>query len=485
MTAKSIPIDDLRLDIKNPRIAEASSQRDALQKIVNDQDIKLVALAESIVEDGLNPMDRFLVIPSEYEPNKYIVLEGNRRLAALKILRNPTVLTGMQVRGTVKKRFEDLAFTFDRDELSDADCFDIVAREDAAMWINQRHTGENEGRGIVDWSGLASARFRGNDPALQALDFVSMRGDLTEEERAKIAKRFPITTLDRLLSTPAVRAIVGVDIKSGKLLSGLPFVELMKPLQRMVRDLASGAVTVTNLKRQPQMVAYASGLGDDLPDLSTAFSSMQPIEDILPPASSVGGGASSGTSTAGGSSTNGGNTGHGSGGAGGSTGTGGSSAAANPGTKKKSASRGPGLIPRACVLRVSNTKIAEVTKELRTLPVKTYPHAISVLFRVFLELSVDEYLKQHGISLTLTVQGGRMTDKKLAKKVEEAVQHMVSAGAPAKEFTGITKALSEKHNPLHPDTLHAYVHNAFYSPTERDLTVAWDNAQPFFQRLWP
>ena len=136
-------------------------------------------------------------------------------------------------------------------------------------------------------------------------------------------------------------------------------------------------------------------------------------------------------------------------------------------------------------MRVPNTKIAEVTKELRTLPVKTYPHAISVLFRVFLELSVDEYLKQHGISLTLTVQGGRIADKKLAKKVDEAVQHMVSAGAPAKEFVGVTKALSDKHNPLHPDTLHAYVHNAFYSPTERDLTVAWDNAQPFFQRLWP
>ncbi|SOC90617.1 hypothetical protein SAMN05216358_0709 [Rhizobium sp. AN5] len=485
MTAKSIPIEDLRLDIKNPRIADASSQRDALLKIVTDQDVKLVALAESIVEDGLNPMDRFLVIPSDEEPNKYIVLEGNRRLAALKILRNPTVLTGMQVRGPVQKRLEDLAATFDRDGLADADCFDIVAREDAAMWINQRHTGENEGRGIVDWSGVASARFRGNDPALQALDFVTMRGNLTEVERARIAERFPITTLDRLLSTPAVRGIIGVDIKGGKLLSGLPFAELIKPLQRMVRDLASGTVTVTNLKRQPQMVAYASGLDADLPDPTTVSSSILPIEAILPLASSAASGASNSTSTAGGSTGQGGNTGQGSTGAGGSGGAGGSSAAANPGTKKKSASRGPALIPRACVLRVTNTKIAEVTKELRTLHVKTYPHAISVLFRVFLELSVDEYLKQHGISLTLTVQGGRMTDKKLAKKVDEAVQHMVSAGAPAKEFTGITKALSDKSNPLHPDTLHAYVHNAFYSPTERDLTVAWDNAQPFFERLWP
>jgi len=33
--------------------------------------------------------------------------------------------------------------------------------------------------------------------------------------------------------------------------------------------------------------------------------------------------------------------------------------------------------------------------------------------------------------------------------------------------------------------LHAYIHNRFFSPTERDLTVAWDNGQPLFERMWP
>lgn len=480
MTAKSLPIEDLRLDLKNPRIAEANSQRDAIQKIITDQDSKLVALAESIVEDGLNPMDRFLVIPSEDEPDKYIVLEGNRRLAALKILRNPTVLTGLQVRAPVKKRLEELAAVFEGDGPSELDCFDIEAREDAAMWINQRHTGENEGRGIVDWNGVASARFRGGDPALQALDFVMTRGGLTEDEKLKIAKRFPITTLDRLLSTPAVRSIIGVEIKAGKLLSGLPFSEIIKPLQRMVRDLVAGTITVTNLKLQPQMVAYASSLGADLPDLKSASGAVVPVEDILPLASSSGGvGKGSGGADSAGQG------GQGSSGAGEREGGASAVDTTTKETKKKTPNRGPALIPRACVLRVTNTKIAEVTKELRGLAVKSYPHSVSVLFRVFLELSVDEYLKRHGINLTFTAPGGKVTGKNLAKKVEEAVQHMISAGAPAKEFTGITKALSDKHNPLHPDTLHGYVHNAFFSPTERDLTVAWDNAQPFFERLWP
>jgi hypothetical protein len=143
------------------------------------------------------------------------------------------------------------------------------------------------------------------------------------------------------------------------------------------------------------------------------------------------------------------------------------------------------VIPKYCALRVTNAKVAEIMKELRALSVATYPHAVSVLFRVFLELSVDEYLKRHAISLTFTAPGGKEMDKKLRTKVDDAVKHMVAAGAPAKELTGVSRALTDRHNPLHPDTLNSYVHNGFYSPTERDLTVAWDNAQPFFERLWP
>jgi hypothetical protein len=138
MAAKSLPIEDLRLDLNNPRIAEATSQREALQKIIDDQDAKLVALAESIIEDGLNPMDRFLVIASPDEAGKYVVIEGNRRLTAIKVLRNPAVLTGMDVRASVQKRLEALAAAFDSTAIEPLDCFEVAAREDGAMWIGPR-----------------------------------------------------------------------------------------------------------------------------------------------------------------------------------------------------------------------------------------------------------------------------------------------------------------------------------------------------------
>ena len=57
-----LKIADLELDHDNPRISHAAGQQEALQKIVNDQKTKLVKLAQSIADYGLNPMDRFLAL---------------------------------------------------------------------------------------------------------------------------------------------------------------------------------------------------------------------------------------------------------------------------------------------------------------------------------------------------------------------------------------------------------------------------------------
>jgi len=194
------------LDLRNPRISGVTSQHEAIQKIIEDQDVKLVKLAESIVDEGrLNPMDRFLVMEAQDQRNKFIVVEGNRRLAALMILGNPNVLSGLDVRPSLKKALEGLSQRFDSDAIPAVDCFVVKSREEAAPWIRHRHTGENEGVGIVDWSSVAQRRFIGNDPALQALEFVITHGGLSEQERKKVEVDFPITTLDRLLSTPSVR----------------------------------------------------------------------------------------------------------------------------------------------------------------------------------------------------------------------------------------------------------------------------------------
>jgi len=191
MSGVALKVKDLELDQKNPRITKSSSQRETLQKIIDDQDLKLVVLAESIAEDGLNPMDRWLVTKSDEHRNKYTVLEGNRRLAAIMILTNVAVLNDLEVRGPVKKRFQ--VSQFDVKDLEPIDCFEVDDRKIGVTWINQRHTGQNMGRGIVNWDGSPLQDFAGAIPHFRRLSLSRSRENLLTKKKKMlpIAFQFP------------------------------------------------------------------------------------------------------------------------------------------------------------------------------------------------------------------------------------------------------------------------------------------------------
>jgi hypothetical protein len=93
MSAKSLKIDGLDLDLENPRITLASDQPMRCRRFSMSKR-KLINLAESIASKGLDPMDRFLILRSHLRSGKFIVLEGNRRLLSAKLLTNPSLSLG-------------------------------------------------------------------------------------------------------------------------------------------------------------------------------------------------------------------------------------------------------------------------------------------------------------------------------------------------------------------------------------------------------
>ncbi|HHJ1694425.1 TPA: hypothetical protein ACQGUE_006064, partial [Pseudomonas aeruginosa] len=88
---KSIPLNLIKLDQENVRFGNdiAQNQREAIDLIMADPEDakKLLRLAEHIAENGLDPTELQLVTPDG--DGNYIVLEGNRRLTALKLLQKP------------------------------------------------------------------------------------------------------------------------------------------------------------------------------------------------------------------------------------------------------------------------------------------------------------------------------------------------------------------------------------------------------------
>ena len=420
MAEKKLKIDQLILDLRNPRIREAANQHEAMQQIIDEQDHKLANLAEHIVDNNsLNPMDRLLVLKKDPD-GKYVVLEGNRRALALKLLSNPAALSGLQVRSALQRRFEALAARFDKTNVEPLACYEVETRAEGTTWIELRHKGEDEGRGIVGWSTEAISRFKGRDPALQALDFVRQHSALTENQKKSLAEKFPLSTLDQLLSTPAVRARIGVEIKDDKLLTALTADEAIKPLKRIVLDLAEKNINVTQLKSVKQQSDYIASIAPvDMPDLSQKAQDLRPIETIdqsqfVPTAPAP--------------------------------------PPPRPIRAQKIAARTV-VVPKSCRLNVINNNTLEIYRE----KLAQFPNAIAVLLRVFMENSVDHYLDANKIPLKVNLpNSSRDVYKSLEAKVREAIAHMVENGAERKNFDGVTRALSVANHPparLRPQSL--------------------------------
>jgi len=445
-------IEDLILDHDNPRITKSEGQQEALQKVVKEQKTKLVKLAQSIAAKGLNPMDRLLVLRVNQKPERFIALEGNRRTAVFKMLSKPSVMTGLEMPPPMRSLLEKSAAAFSKSKVEPISCYELDARQDGDYWLELKHKGEQGGAGTVPWLPGAQQRFQERSPAVQALDMVTERGGLTPEQRALITEnRFPISTLARFVDDTTVRKALGLDVKKGKLVTELPAPEVLKPLKRIVLDLASKKKRVGDFMKTKQMTDYIAGFdAKSRPDLSKAKGKERGVDEI--PISEF------------------------------------SKAPSPPPRRKLDPSDRKELVPKGCPINVTDNRVADIYKELRTLKLEDgpcpAPNAIAVLLRVFLEMSVDHFLENNGGSLK-AVDNGRERWKKLDAKLKEVIAMLVSMGVAQTKLASVLRSVDVKSSPMNVELFHLYVHERFATPSPTELKAAWNNAQPLFEKIWP
>lgn len=144
---------ELLLDVTNPRFEPTASQREAINALLADRD-KMLALAADIVDKGmLNPAESPIVVE---ENGTKVVLEGNRRLACLKVLANPDLAEDAKIRAA----FEKLAQKGTGP--ARIDVWLAPSRDAARPWIELRHTGQNGGVGVNPWTTEQQQRFDRN-----------------------------------------------------------------------------------------------------------------------------------------------------------------------------------------------------------------------------------------------------------------------------------------------------------------------------------
>src|SRR5262245_25723208 len=88
---KYASVDELMLDPLNPRLGRSNTRPDLPQSKILDlmKDWNLDELAISFIDSGFWPQEAVLVVKQRlYGKQALVVVEGNRRLAALKFLKD-------------------------------------------------------------------------------------------------------------------------------------------------------------------------------------------------------------------------------------------------------------------------------------------------------------------------------------------------------------------------------------------------------------
>lgn len=156
-----VPLASLQFDTENPRFPtslDASNLNAILTFML--QDAGLLDLMRSIAKQGFFPGEPILVSPalktksnayspdSEEKQDSFIVVEGNRRLAACTLLANPELAP---INHTAVK---EVAANTENGAITSLPCLKFSSREMILDHLGYRHV-----TGIKEWDPLAKARF--------------------------------------------------------------------------------------------------------------------------------------------------------------------------------------------------------------------------------------------------------------------------------------------------------------------------------------
>jgi hypothetical protein len=443
-----IALTNLALNIENPRFEAVGSQREAIQTMISEQEDKLINLAKHIVEVRmLNPGESIYVTPDKKEKNKFIVLEGNRRVTALKILDNIGLVGVEQTK--FLKRIKPYVEKFKLHPITEIQCIVFDNVNDANKWIELKHTGENDGVGVVKWGAREVARFeeriKGVSPlALQVIEFLNNEKTVSNDVKEKL-KKVPTSSLKRLLTDKNIQKAMGFSINDNRIVSNIIKSELAKGLSKMAIDLADKKIKVKDIysdtDRENYLLEHITK--EHLPDKSKVTSS---IWEILSPNEQ-----SSKEKEKGGKA------------------------------KKKDeplSTDRETLIPKDFVIKITDPKSNKIYKELRYINVNYCENATAVLFRVFIELSIDAFIAEKKIQ-------GLKKMSPLKDKVESVFKFMEhSIGVNDHILTRLRTDVGNKNSVLSIDTFNSYVHNRHFTPIPKDLKTQWDDVQIFIETIW-
>src|SRR5260370_16801491 len=455
---ETLAVTCLSLDPRNPRMPEAGdtpSQREIVAELVEHDNV--YELARDITDHGYYPTE---VLVAVEEDSQTVVVEGNRRLAAVKCLISPELAPHSFV-----NRFSALRQRISPEAIRKIRVLLAPSREAAAPLIINRHTK----KGVQGWEPAQQAKYiallvSGDVPLEdQAKQFGLTPGQISGAlhthtlhqipsnlplpyvllSQVRNPRSFSTSTLDRLISSPKVMEFLGAEFdENGEIIGKIQVKEFTKGYARIISDIAQGNINSRALNTTTQIKQYISGLGKDAPNRSRkgSFTSatILGVPEKRQPAKAV----------------------------------------SKPSRARR---RSASLVPMGFQCKLANHRINEIFKETKKLRVDGLENAVAVLFRIFVELSLSNYLEKSG-KIKPILEKARKEGK--PRSWSPTFRQMLRAMLqdPDVELTpsalkALNRAADNDAHALSLDSLDQFVHNRLEGPSERELRRFWDQFQ--------
>jgi len=227
----------LHMDPENPRHESIDNEPQIIAALYKKG---VPELARHIAENGLSPLERLAVLRHDKVAKHFVALEGNRRVCALKLLRDPSKAPHAAGRKLMAELKANAMAVPDK-----VTGVEFATREAADLWLSVKHEGAQGGIGTMEWGPDDKARFNKRsgskpNPNLQALalcDYATAQGLIAVEDRAAIK----LSTLTRYLTNKLMREVLGLVNKVDNTIR-VDQAEFDLALQRFLTDSLPSAV---------------------------------------------------------------------------------------------------------------------------------------------------------------------------------------------------------------------------------------------------
>lgn len=249
---RKISIDRIQNYYENPRHEIGTNERDTLKKLFEAVGTQhMLNLAEDIHRNGLMGGQQITVV-ADTEGKKYTVYEGNRRLAALKLLANPEDFDFLD--RTAIDRVKRIIR--DGRKISHVDCY-ITDEKEAFFIMERRHSGEDKGRGIRPWSPREKEAFinrQNNKKSIAYLIDLNIKKYINGFDITTI---MPFTTLTRIFGNKTVRASIGLDLSDEKTFTVDRMQLVIEAAKWIAQESERAGVSITRFFNKAQVIETA------------------------------------------------------------------------------------------------------------------------------------------------------------------------------------------------------------------------------------